>query len=243
MNSGYQARLQELKERETILMQREASLTARWQVLEEQALSAQQNRMAYPRNAQPIGQNNGSNPYRSLQERAREDGITMYTAGARPYVATQKESAPTPTSTSESKRFGTYNVGATLFKAAMLMLCIVASESILVFFLTNYMEVPVYYPAVGFALGFIAFLICSILYVANYKPNARRKKKPTYWLTSSVLSVIAVLIVTMIAVYLKVPLDNPVKLLSYVLVPVLYISNILIFTVFYHMFSLRNDNH
>ena len=105
----------------------------------------------------------------------------------------------------------------------------------------DFMNVPAYYPIIGFSIPFIGFLVCSVLYAMNYRPNARRKKNQSYFVTAGVAFVIGVIIVTMIAVYMKAQLGNPGQLLAYVLVPIAYLSNILIFTAFYYLFSFRED--
>ena len=236
--------MQELKEHENNLSQREAILSARWQDFDEQVAMAQQRQTqnGYPYgNPAPYPQSYSTNPYAALKDRAREDGITLYTAGSRNPYATHNEQVSTQSTPAPAKKTGTYSVGSTLFKAAIITLCIVAFESILFFFMKDYMQIPAYYPAIGFGVGFIAFVVCSILYAINYRPNARRKKNPSYWLTAGVVTVIGMIIVTMIAVYLKADLGNLPQLLSFVIAPVAYIANIMIFTAFYYLFSKRDD--
>jgi len=41
----------------------------------------------------------------------------------------------------------------------------------------------------------------------------------------------------MIAVYLKADLNVPATLFAYVLIPVAFIANVLLFALFYHMFA------
>ena len=123
------------------------------------------------------------------------------------------------------------------------MLCFIAFESLIVFFVKDSLQIPAYYPAIPFGIGFIVFITCAILYARNYRPNARRKKHPSYLLTMTVLFVISIIIVTMVAVYLKAQISNPVQLLSYVIIPIVYLANMMIFAAFYYMFSVYESNN
>ena len=98
------------------------------------------------------------------------------------------------------------------------------------------------YPAIGFAIGFVAFLTCTILYACGYRQQARRSKHPSYLLNASILFVIGVIATTMIAVYLKADLKQPTELLTYVILPVLYLLNLVFFAVFYYLFTLSSKN-
>ena len=175
--------------------------------------------------------------YGDLQERAQNEGIRLHTAGGMKSVTEQQPNAissPTPN--------GCFNMGLTLFKSAFIIFCIVAFESLIVFFTRAYLGVSAVYPALGFAVGFIQFIVCAILYAMGYRPRARRKKHPSYIVTASILFVISVIIVSMIAVYFKAQLGIPSQLLSYIVIPVIYLMNILFFVIFFYLFSTRTKN-
>jgi peptidoglycan biosynthesis protein MviN/MurJ (putative lipid II flippase) len=126
-----------------------------------------------------------------------------------------------------------------LFRSAFIVFCIIAFESLLAFFLKDYLGVSYVYPIIGFAGGFGVFIVCAILYAMGYKSRVRLKKHATYILTTAVLFAIGVILVSMIAVFLKAELNDPAQLLSYVLFPVLYLLNMLIFVGFYYMLSKK----
>ena len=178
--------------------------------------------------------------YADLQQRAQSEGIKLQTAGNMRYSSPIKSERSNETAIAAATR-GTYNMGLTLFKSAFIVFCIIAFESLLVFFLKDYLGVSYVYPVIGFAVGFIAFIICAILYAMGYKPRVRRKKHASYILTTSVVFVIGVIIVTMIAVFFKAEISNPAQLLSYVLIPVIYLANMLIFSAFYRVFSVKES--
>ena len=121
------------------------------------------------------------------------------------------------------------------------MLCFVMFESLVVFFLKDYLNIPAYYPAIPFGLGFIVFITCAVLNARGFRTNARRKKHPSYILTSTIIFVICTIIVSMVAVYLKAQISDPKQLLSYVVIPVAYLANILIFVAFFRMFSTNES--
>lgn len=53
---------------------------------------------------------------------------------------------------------------------------------------------------------------------------------------------IGVIVVSMIAVYLKVDLKQPSELLKYVILPVVYLLDLVFFSVFYYLFSLAGKS-
>ena len=248
-DTAFKARMQELDEKENILAQRESVLNAQIQEFAASSLpippaapSMEQlyNQTHYPQ-SHPLNANE-NDPYKTLRDRAHDDGVVLYTAGNTPYLTQQTHAAaPTTISTTTVRKTGTYNVGATLFKAAMIMLCFVAFESLVVFFLKDYLNIPAYYPAIPFGLGFMVFIVCAILNARGYRTNARRKKHPSYILTTTIIFVISMIIVSMVAVYLKAQISDPKQLLSYVVIPVVYLANMMIFVAFYRMFSTNES--
>jgi hypothetical protein len=187
------------------------------------------------------------NDYSALYNRAQNDGIKVNMAGTlRGYAQPQQSIVSTPqpvtstTSPAQTPR-GMYNVGLTLFKAAIIVLCIVAFESLVVFFLKDSLGVSAIYPVLWFSAGFIAFVVSTILYATGYKPNAKRRKNPSYFVTMGILFVIGVIIITMIAVYCKAQVNEASQLFSFVIIPIIYLANTLIFTALYYVFSMKNS--
>ena len=131
-----------------------------------------------------------------------------------------------------------FNKGLTLFKSALITFCIVLAESLVIFFVKDKLNVSGLYPAVGCGIGLAAFLLCTVLYACGYRPQAKRAKHPGYILNASILFVIGVIAVSMIAVYLKADLKQPAELLAYVILPVIYLLNIILFAVFYFLFAM-----
>jgi hypothetical protein len=265
--SGLQARISELQERERALLQRENTINEQLREFNARAYNqvpygyAQpvQNGYAQPMQSgytQPIQQMQSQpiptpvNDYNALYTRAQNDGIRVNVAGtlrgyAQPHP--QQQSAPTmmsstnTTASTMSTPRGLYNVGATLFKTAVILLCIIAFESLVVFFLKDSLGVTALYPVLWFTAGFISFVICTILYAKGYKPNAKRKKNPSYFVTVSILFVIGIILVTMIAVYSKAQVNQASELFSYVIIPVAYLANMPIFAALYFLFSTKSN--
>ena len=235
-NSGLQMRISELQERENALLQRERYINERYREINSRpAHSAFYNEMhspyGYPAYQQQPTQPQSETVPTNLQERAQADGIRLNIVGANQgygYPQQQAMQEPAYTSLTNKKNNGFYNVGLTLFKAAMLIFCIIAFESLIVFFVKNQLGVSAAYPAIAFGIGFIGFIVCAILYATGYKPHVRRKKRPTYLLTATLIFVITVILATMIAVYCKAQISNPKELFAYVLVPIIYLLNILL---------------
>ena len=179
---------------------------------------------------------NGNSPMDELYKRAERDGIRLNsrTAPARsPAAAYAKPAKPTPT----------FNKGATLFKAALLTFCFLAIECIIVFFMKDTLGVPFYYPLIPLAIGLVAFAICSILYASGYQPNAKLNKKSAGYIFSAViLFVVGIIVASMVAVYCRAPLEEPTSLLSFILLPTIFLTNIVLYPVFYHFFAISNEN-
>ena len=182
--------------------------------------------------------------FSALNERAQAVGIRLRTAGsAQKNGSYDYENAATAkTNVSEnSGANGFFNKGKTLFKAAMVIFFIVIAESLSAFFLRDKLQVNGLYPFTAFAVGFLAFLICTIMYASGYKPRVRRTKKCPYIVTACVLFVIVTVLASMIAVYLKADLRSVRDLFTFVILPVLYLFNIVLFSIFYRLFSKTAD--
>ena len=238
-SANLQKQLSELQERELSLAQRETMLNnAIRDFRNQQQLAYQQNEATYQalqnqRFAPVYTQQNAHGDFSDLQRQAQSDGIRLRTAGEQ-----HRETAPSPTPTASAN--GYFNMGLSLFKSAFIIFCIVAFEALFAYFIRGYLGVSVLYPLIAFAGGFVAFIVFAILYAQGYKAKVRKKKHSSYLLTASVIFVITVIVTTMIAVYFKAETSNPAELLSFVVLPIIYLFNIVLFAIFYRLFSSRS---
>ena len=243
--SGLQMRMAELQERERQLTQRENSLNEQMRSTNAYIHQPLNQGGYYGYGQQPQYSMQQPEPYASdLFNRAQSDGIRLNTAGSmRGFSAPLNRPAEAAPAFSQAKsaKTGFYNVGLTLFKSAIIILCIMAFESLAVFFARDYLGVSVLYPIIAFGVGFIAFIVCAIMYAAGYKSHVRRKKHPSYVLTAAIIFVISVIAVTMVAVYFKAQVSIPSQLLTFVVIPVIYLINVLLFVAFYYAFSLNSN--
>jgi hypothetical protein len=46
----------------------------------------------------------------------------------------------------------------------------------------------------------------------------------------------------MVAVYCRAPLEQPTSLFSFILLPTIFLTNIILYPVFYHFFAISNEN-
>ncbi len=171
-----------------------------------------------------------------LYKRAERDGIRLNsrTAPVRtPAAAYAKPAKPAPT----------FNKGATIFKSALLTFCLLAIECIIVYFMKDTLGVPFYYPLIPMAAGLVFFATCSILYASGYQSNARLNKKSGGSIFSAViLFFVGVITASMVAVYCRAPLGDPMILLSYILLPAIFLTNLILYPIFYHFFAISNKN-
>ena len=195
--------------------------------------------------AQEFGRNNAQNGYdfSALNERAHADGIKLRTAGNAQGFGGTNYNAPLPAANAQKTEAanGFFNKGKTLFRAAMVIFFIIIAESLSAFFLRDKLNVNGLYPFAAFAVGFLAFLICTIMYAGGYKPKVRRTKKCPYIVTACVMFVIVTVLASMIAVYMKADLRSLRDLLKFVVLPALYLFNIVLFSIFYRLFSKTTD--
>ena len=239
-----QARITQLQEREIELNQREIELNNATRDFQYRQYSSYENGENRYFNQSPYAHyaqaQNGYADMRDLHNRAQNEGIRLQTAGNmhsapptqnNPYQATQRI---------DNQQSGCVNVGLTLYRCSFIIFCIVAFESMVAYFLKDFLKVSLIYPIVGFTGGFITFIVCSILYATGFRARTRRKKHASYVVTASVLFVICVIIVTMIAVYFKAQIAQPDQLLAYVILPVVYLLNIMIFAGFYYLLSTKS---
>ena len=228
-----------LQERQYDLEQRERALKeATWEFdtrRKEAAIQTEIPQAQYPVAQEHISQEPPkpvSTPnLTDLKERAQAERIRLNTSGTltvKPYAAS---------TTDAGASIPTFNKGLTLFKAALLTFCIILAESLTVFFIKDTLNIPPWYAAIPFGIGFIFFGICAILYASGYKPQVRRQKHPAYFVNASIAFIVSIILVTMIAVYLKAELTLVTVLFAYVLIPVIFLANILLFAVFYYLFS------
>ncbi|MBQ4269438.1 MAG: hypothetical protein IJB97_07325 [Clostridia bacterium] len=136
----------------------------------------------------------------------------------------------------------TFHKGFTLFKAALIVFCIVAAESLASFFLKDRFNLPVWYPVLAFSVATATLIVCTILWAIGFHAKARKQKHAAYFLTASVIFVICFLVVSMIAVFLQIDLTTPNNLIAYLIIPTVYLLNVIFFAVFYHLFVGHTTN-
>ena len=167
-----------------------------------------------------------------LYRHAERDGIRLNTRGS---IGTQR----TAIAGRENSTIGFFNKGATLFKSALLTLAFLLIECLIVFFIKDDLGISFIYPLVPALIGLVGFGICAILYANGYQANARlTKKSPSYIFSATVLFVVGVIIAAMVAVYCKAPLFEANNLLTYLIIPTVLLTNLIIFPVLYHFLSI-----
>ena len=167
-----------------------------------------------------------------MHNRANGEGIRLKTAGTLHGIAAGMEQP-----TRKENVSSLFNKGFTLFKAAMVIFCFILAEALAVFFLRDVINVPALYPAIPFAIGFAFFIVCAILYACGYRSQERRSKNSSYLVSAVIIFVITVIATSMVAIYFKADLTNAMELLKFIVLPVVFLLNIVLFAIFYHLFS------
>ena len=135
-----------------------------------------------------------------------------------------------------------FNKGFTLFKSAMVVFCLILAECLAVFFLRDVIGVGAIYAAVPFAVGFAAFIICAVLYACGYRSHERRTKSNSYLVSAFIVFGITVIATSMIAIYFKANLMDAKQLLKFIVLPIVFLLNIVLFAVFYRLFAKHTNS-
>jgi hypothetical protein len=171
--------------------------------------------------------------FEDLHARANSEGIRINTAGSLQGTSTS--------ATVVKREQSLFNKGFTLFKTAMIIFSLVLAECLAVFFLRDTIGVNAIYPAVPFAIGFVAFIVCAILYACGYRSQERRTKSSSYMISALIIFVITVIATSMVAIYFKADLMNATELLKFIVIPVVFLLNIVLFAIFYRLFAKQTN--
>jgi hypothetical protein len=171
--------------------------------------------------------------FEDMHNRASSEGIHLKTAGN----LQGNTSTPNANYPRRDNSASFFNKGFALFKAAMVIFAFILTESLIVFFMRDTIGVSALYPVVPFAIGFSFFIVCAILYACGYRSQERKTKNSPYIVTSVIVFVITVIATSMVAIYFKASLTEPTELLKYVVLPVVFLLNIVLFAIFYHLFT------
>jgi hypothetical protein len=186
---------------------------------------------------EPANQEQPKNTFEDMHNRANLEGIRLKTAG------TMQNQTNIQRETSRRENATTFfNKGFTLFKAAMVIFAFILAEALTVFFLRDAIGVSALYPAAPFAIGFSFFIVCSILYACGYRSQERKTKNNSYIITSVIIFVITVIATSMVAIYFKANLADAKELLKFVVLPVVFLFNIVLYAIFYHLFTRHSTN-
>ena len=124
----------------------------------------------------------------------------------------------------------------------MVIFAFILAEALTVFFLRESIGVSALYPAVPFAVGFSFFIVCAILYACGYRSQERKTKNNSYIITSVIIFVITVIATSMVAIYFKANLADAKELLKFVVLPVVFLLNIVLYAIFYHLFTRHSTS-
>ncbi len=170
---------------------------------------------ATPKKAQSLG----TVDFYDLEERAAQDGIKIYTAGG---GASEKERE------SES----VVHKGKALFLSAIVAFVFCLAEGSVLLALLDKLAIPTFYPYFIWAVGLSVLLICGLAYANRYGERALRQTGNL--LINCIVAFVLLSIFTLVlALAIKIDFANIGELATFVIVPIVFFLNIVIFAVTY----------
>lgn len=187
--------------------------------------TVQQNRQYPTTNTAPIEApnpyNNLNQSYQDVYHMANKDGLKITTS--------TKPSNPHSTAkTIYPKRSGILT--ATMATFAYLMVII-----ILLFVFQNKLKISIVYPFVLLVGNVIQLIIGISLYSIEFGNNARRPAHANYIITSTVLTILACLIIAIFAILLQVNFTNIKDIVIKMIVPLLTALSIMVYSLTYYI--------
>ncbi|MBP5242132.1 MAG: hypothetical protein J6Z36_00395, partial [Clostridia bacterium] len=173
--------------------------------------------------------NAGKITFDDVLAQAKYDGIRVWTSGG----PNQKKDLP--------EDF--FNKGLTLFKSALIFFAFAILECLFVILfkdsifanLSNSGEIA--YISVILSLSFIVPIVCGILYLAKYQPISKRLKNNTAIYNGIVVFIVLLILLVIADLLADVSLTEIHSLLLWLVIPGVYLLNVIVFSVAYYLFS------
>jgi hypothetical protein len=134
-----------------------------------------------------------------------------------------------------------FNKGASLLKSSLFFFAVAIVECLLVILFKNDL-----FTSETFMIGYIATMlsitvavpvVCAILYLAKYAPCCRRLKKALPIETGIVLFLFLFILLVAVDLLIGIKVTDLPRLALFLIIPGIYLLNILIFACVYYLFS------
>ena len=163
-----------------------------------------------------------------IEMRAAADGIRITTSGG----------GTKPVTTTLSVNL--VHKGKALFFSALIVFLLCIAEGSITLGLMRTLQLPRFYPYLIWGAGLGVLLVCGLAYVNHYGERALRRTG-NLLVNTIVTYALCVIVILIIALASNIDFSNVGQLMSYVVIPVVFFLNIVVFAVAY-FFQVRPKN-
>lgn len=163
-----------------------------------------------------------------IEMRAAADGIRITTSGG----------GTKPVTTTLSVNL--VHKGKALFFSALIVFLLCIAEGSITLGLMRTLQLPRFYPYLIWGAGLGVLLVCGLAYVNHYGERALRRTG-NLLVNTIVTYALCVIVILIIALASNIDFSNVGQLMSYVVIPVVFFLNIVVFAVAYY-FQVRPKN-
>ena len=163
-----------------------------------------------------------------IEMRAAADGIRITTSGG----------GTKPVTTTLSVNL--VHKGKALFFSALIVFLLCIAEGSITLGLMRTLQLPRFYPYLIWGAGLGVLLVCGLAYVNHYGERALRRTG-NLLVNTIVTYALCVIVILIIALAGNIDFSNVGQLMSYVVIPVVFFLNIVVFAVAY-FFQVRPKN-
>ena len=157
-----------------------------------------------------------------LEMRAAADGIRITTSGGGTKPATTTLSV------------NLVHKGKALFFSALVVFLLCIAEGSLTLGLLRTLQLPRFYPYLIWGAGLAVLLVCGLAYVNHYGERALRRTG-NLLVNTIVTYALCVIVILIIALAGNIDFSNLSQLMTFVVIPIVFFLNIVIFAVAYYL--------
>lgn len=161
--------------------------------------------------------------FQDVEEMARYDGLRVWTAGN----ASQKREMP--------ENF--FNKGLALLRASLIFFAFAITETVLAAVFREDLQLEPWYLITMLVCAAVPPVVCMILYLAKFDPCCKRLKNNTSVYNGIVAFIATFILLIAVDLIFDVNLTDPVAVVAFIVIPLVYLLNIIIFAVAYYFLS------
>ncbi len=161
--------------------------------------------------------------FQDVEEQARYDGLRVWTAGG---SATKKEMP---------ENF--FNKGLTLLKASLVFFAIAILETLFVILFKDTFNIGMRYTTIMLVIACAPPIACAALYFTKYQPCCKRLKNNGSIYNGVVAFIASFILLVAVNLIMDVNLTQPMVVVKYIVIPLIYLLNIIVFATTYYFLS------